>query len=353
MRYAFLCFWPALALLVVEATAAEHKFEFSDLLENKTPPGFRSTVTGTGKPGDWRIIMDDVPPLLPPLRQGTHALTKRPVLAQLAEDRTDEHFPLLIYDEETFRDFTLTTRFKTVSGVTERMAGIAFRIQDETNYYVVRASSLGNTFRFYKVVNGQRGALIGPEIQIPTGVWHELTVDCKGNQIRVQLNGKDAIPTLTDSSFSGGKIGFWVKSDSISYFADTKIVYTPQEIPAQIMVRGVLKTYPKLVALKIFIRGKEPGTTRLIASKDETEVGEAGGSTEQDVIEHGGTYYGKGKETVVVTMPLRDRNGEAIAAVRVAMKPFPGQTEENAIIRGAAVVKQLQERTSTLQELLE
>jgi hypothetical protein len=353
MRYRFFRCWPVLVLLITDAAAAERKFEFSDLLENKTPPGFRSTVTGSGKPGDWRIIMDDVPPLLPPLATGSHFQTKQPVLAQLAEDRTDEHFPLLIYDEETFRDFTLTTRFKTVSGVTEQMAGIAFRLQDETNYYVVRASSLGNTFRFYKVVNGQRGPIIGPEIQIPSGVWHEMSIDCKGNQIRVQLNGKEVIPPLTDSSFSGGKIGFWVKSDSISYFADTRIVYTPQDIPAQVMVREVLKRYPKLVALKIFIRGKEPGTTRLIASKNESEVGQAGEKTEQKVLENSGTYYGKGKDIVIVTMPLRDRNGETIAAVRVTMKSFPGQTEENAVLRGAAVVKHLQERTSTLQELLE
>jgi hypothetical protein len=347
--------WLSFALVLVgwNLSGAERKFEFSNLLEGKMPPGFRSAVTGSGKPGDWRIVMDDVPPLLAPLREGTHALTKRPVLAQLAEDRTDEHFPLLIYDDETFRDFTLTTRFKTVSGVTERMAGIAFRLQDETNYYVVRASSLGNTFRFYKVVDGIRSTLLGPEIPIPSGVWHDLIIDCKGTEIRVKLNGQELIPPLTDSSFTIGKIAFWVKSDSISYFADTTVAYTPQALPAQLIVRDVLKRYPKLEALKVFIQGKEPGTTRLIAAKDETEVGQAGGTTELDVLKTGGTYYGKGKETVVVTMPLRDRNGEIIAAVRVAMKSFPGQTQDNAMIRGAAVVKHLQERTTTLKELLE
>ena len=119
------------------------------------------------------------------------------MLAQLAQDPADEHFPLLIYEGETIGDFTLTTRFKTVKGVVEQMAGIAFRIQNETNYYVVRASSLGNTFRFYKVLNGQRGPLVGPEVPIPSGVWHELTVECKGNAIRCLLNGKELI-TATD-----------------------------------------------------------------------------------------------------------------------------------------------------------
>src|SRR5205085_5063404 len=109
----------------------------------------------------------------------TPASTKRAVLAQLAQDSADEHFPLLIYEDEVFDDFKLTTQVKTVKGTVEQMAGIAFHIQNETNYYVVRISSLGRTFRFYKVVNGERGVPVGPEMEIPLGVWHELTVNCK------------------------------------------------------------------------------------------------------------------------------------------------------------------------------
>ena len=56
-----------LALLTLPVAAAERKFDFSEVGENHLPPGFRSTVTGQGKPGDWRVIMDDVPPLLQPL----------------------------------------------------------------------------------------------------------------------------------------------------------------------------------------------------------------------------------------------------------------------------------------------
>src|SRR5205814_834696 len=160
----------------------------------------------------------------------SHALTKKAVLAQIAQDTTDEHFPILIYDDETFGDFTFSTRFKTVSGRTEQMAGIVFRYQNETNFYVLRASSLGNTFRFYKVVNGERGTIIGPEVRIPTNVWVEVSVECKGNQIHCLLAGKEAIPMFTDNSFSTGKIGFWTKSDSVSYFTDARIDYVPRQI---------------------------------------------------------------------------------------------------------------------------
>ena len=258
MRNQFL--W-ALALLALPAMAAERKFDFGDVGENKTPPGFRSTVAGTGKPGEWKVILDEVPSLMPALTPRAAAVAKRPVLAQLAQDPTDEHFPLLIFQEETYDDFTLTTRLKTVKGVMEQMAGIAFRIQDERNYYVVRASSLGNTFRFYKVVNGQRGPAIGPEVPIAAGVWHELSIECKGNQIRCLFDGKELIPMLTDNSFVRGKIGFWTKSDSVSYFTDTKIVYKPHEPPAQAIVLDTLKKYPRLLGLEIYVLGPSRGSS--------------------------------------------------------------------------------------------
>ncbi|HWX21488.1 MAG TPA: family 16 glycoside hydrolase [Candidatus Binatia bacterium] len=343
----------ALVLLAFSLDAAERKFEFGDMNLDQPPPGFRNAVTGAGKPGDWKIILDDVPPLLAPLTPQAPTVTKRAVLAQTAQDPADEHFPLLIYQEETFSDFTLTTRFKTVRGTVEQMAGIAFRVQNETNYYVVRASSLGNTFRFYKVVNGQRGNLIGPEVPIPSGIWHDLMVECKGNQIRCQLDGKEVIPPLIDTSFNSGKIGFWTKSDSVSYFADTKIVYPRRELPAQALVREMAKKYPRLLGLKVYVPGSDVKTTRLIASKDEKEIGQPGAKTEREVIGRGETYFGKDKDSVSVIMPLRDRNGDAIAAARVVMKSFAGQTEENAIVRAAPIVKEMQARVQSLQDLIE
>lgn len=343
-----------LLALALPAAAAERIFDFGLYAENQAPPGFRSTVTGQGKAGDWRILLDAVAPLLAPLTERAPDVARRAVLAQVATDPTDEHFPLLIYEEQTFGDFTLTTRFKTVSGTVERMAGIAFRIQDERNYYVVRASSLGNTFRFYKVLNGDRGPLVGPEIPISSGTWHELTVECKGNAIRCLLDGKEQI-SVTDkvNPFTIGKIGFWTKSDSVSYFTDTKIVYTPREPPAQAIVRSILQEYPRLLGLQVYVADSGTNATRRIASGREDEVGAAGGDAERNVLSQGATYYGKTKESVSVVLPLRDRNGDVIAAVRVVMKTFAGQTEQNAIIRATPIVRQMQQRVQTLQDLVE
>ncbi|MDB6025381.1 MAG: hypothetical protein JWM68_1604 [Verrucomicrobiales bacterium] len=331
-----------LALMTCSAFAAERNFDFKQFPLNQTPTNFVSTVSGEGKPGDWKIIEDDVPAVLTPLSPSAPKTTKRNVLAQLATDASDEHFPLLMFNDETFADFTLTTRFKCVSGKVEQMAGIAFRIQDEKNYYVVRASASGNSFKFYKFVDGVRSAPLGSDIEIPAGVWHEMTVKCEGNQIRCTLNGKDAIPPLTDNSFKFGKLGYWTKSDSVSYFADTKINYTPRQPFAQKVIRDVMTLYPRLASLKIYAyKNKE---LRLIASSAEDDIGKPGTEVEENVIKNEKIYYGKANHICAVTLPLRDRNGDSVAALFIAMKAFPGQTQENAVARALPINKEISAR---------
>lgn len=340
-----------LLVCALPLSAAELVFDFGQSPENKAPAGFRSAVTGTGQPGTWSIVMDEVPPILAPLTPQAPVVTRQPVLAQLSEDPSDEHFPLLVYEGEVFDDFTFSTRFKLVKGKAEQMAGLAFRIQNETNYYVVRASALGNTFRFYKVVDGARGTVIGPEIKIPSGEWQEMSVTCKGNEIRCALNGKEVIPPLQDNTFSLGKLGFWTKSDSVSYFAAARVVYRPREMPAKRLVQNAMKEYSRLLGLEIYMPGTEPDTTKCIAGFPDNLAGKAGGAPELDVIRRGVMYYGKEKESVSVTRPLRDKNGDPVAAVRVKMKRFAGQTEQNAIARAMPIVNMLQAAVQNREDL--
>ena len=261
---------------------------------------------------------------------------------------------MLIFEGETFGDFTLTTRFKTVAGAVEQMAGIAFRIQDEKNYYVARASSLGNSFRVYKVVNGVRAPPVGREIEIPKNVWHELSVECKGNEIRCLLDGQAVIPAIkTDNSFSEGNVGFWTKSDSVSYFADTKIVYTPREPLAAALVRQALVKYPRLLGLKVFAATGTRKELQIVASDDAREPGRPATQVEEDVVARNVVYCGRGRKQTLVTLPLHDRNGEAIAAVRVVLQPFPGQTEQAALARAMPIVKGMENRVRSAKDLTE
>lgn len=339
----------ALLLLTSLARGAERSFDFAADQVGQPPRDFLSRLTGSGAPGEWRII--DAPTDAPAGQPRSSVAVQHPVLAQLSRDATDERFPLLIFEPEIFDDFSFSTRFKTVAGETEQMAGVAFRYQDEKNYYVVRASSLGNSFVFYKFVDGIRSNPIGVQTAIPTNTWHELAVQCVGNEIRCQLNGQTLFPSLTDNSFTEGRVGFWTKSDSVSYFRDAKIVYSPKDPPAKTLVREVLERYPRLAGVRICARPAPGSPPRILASSNPDEVGQSGSPIDQDVLAKGAIFYGKDQKISEVAMPIQDRNGETIASVRVLLERFPGQTEANAIARARPIVDYIQARVLTAKDL--
>jgi hypothetical protein len=349
MRKFLFSFWLALAL---PAAGAEIKIDFGDVVTGQMPTNFHAALAGGGRPGEWKIIMDEVPPLLAPLSPRAPVVTRRAVVAQTSADPTDERFPMLIYDGETFKDFKFTTRFKIVSGAMEQMAGIVFRFQNASNFYVIRASALGHNLRYYKVVNGVRASPIGPTMDISTGAWHTLAVQCLGNQIICRFDGNLVMPPLNDNTFTAGKIGFWTKSDAVSYFGDTTITYTPIVPMAQTLVQNVLKKEPRILGLRIYTLDDQ-GRPRIAASKDEREIGQPGTDAEKAAITDGKIYFGRGKGTIAVTQPLRDRNGDPVAAVRVQLKSFLGETQDSALTRVRMIVNTMEASATSREELIQ
>lgn len=341
-----------IALIVVSAvSAAERSFHFGGYALDQPPQGFRSVVIGEGKPGEWRIIEDESPSAMQRISDSAPVTSKRRVLAQLKQEATDERFPVLVFDGEVFGDFSLMTQFKLVGGALEQMAGIAFRIRDERNFYVIRASGLGRNLRFYKVVDGIRSTPIGPELEITRNVWHTLKVQCKGNQIECWLDDQVAFPALTDNTFSAGKVGFWTKSDSLVYFGDTDMVYTPRVPPAQELVRDVMKQQSRLRGIRIFALAPESNRLKVIASDDEQLLGQPGTEIEEKTFRTDTPFQAKDRGTVTVVLPLHDRNGDTVAVTHLLMESFRGQTEQNMLARALPIVKMLQSRIRSVKDL--
>jgi hypothetical protein len=329
--------------LPIPALAAQLNLQFGTLPVGAPPSTFRPALSGGGAPGQWQVIRVETPSALPALNPDARPMNRQVVIAQVSEDPADERFPLLIYEPEIFSDFTATLRFQTVRGRVERMAGLAFRLQDEKNYYVVRASSLGNSFRFYKFVNGVRSEPIGPEIKITSGEWHSIEVRCKGNTIRCRLDGKDAIPELNDQSFTRGKLALWTKSDSVSYFEGLSVDYDVVKTLPQRLVERAVSDFPRLMAVTIY--GREDGKggkPAALASSDAALVGTAGADAEEKALATGLISAGVGDDHSSAVFPLRDRNGDPLLALRLRLRKFPGQTEANAAARGKQIADQLQ-----------
>lgn len=337
-------------LLALAVQGAEMQFNFSDTPVGQLPPKFEPLLAGQGAPGEWKVVMADVPSGFMAFSNQSVAMNRHGVLAQTSADATDERFPMLLYTGEKFRNFKLSTRFKVVSGAAEQMPGFVFRYQNSSNYYVVRASVLGQNVRFYKVVDGLRSDPIGPAVNVTAGDWHTLAVQCEGTQISFWFDDKLVMPPLGDSSFTEGLLGFRTKSDTVAYFTDTRVEYTPIIPGSQMLVNDIVAKQTRLLGLRIYTL-QTNGTTRVIASKDPSEIGQEGTEAELKAIQEGAVSYGREKGVSAITLPLFDRNGEFIAAVHLKLKSFLGETQDNAITRARMIVKEMQMRVGSARDL--
>jgi len=348
MRYFLLACFLGLAR---PGWGAEIKIDFDPAADSQVLTNFHAVLAGTGQPGVWTVLTDVVPPLLAPLSDKAPVVTGRPVLAQTSQDPADERFPMFIYDQAAFSDFKLATRFKIVSGNSEQMAGMVFRYQNASNFYVIRASALGRNVRFYKMVNGVRSDPIGPQLDVATNVWHELAVQCAGNQMIFWLDQKPLMPPLNDNTFTRGSIGLWTKSDAVSYFSDLTLDYTPEISAAQVLVNNVLKKESRLLGLRIYTLD-HAGKPCVIASNEAKEIGQAGGDAEKAAFTDGTVSFGRGPGTVAVWLPYRDRNGDPMAAVWMRLKSFVGETQDHAITRATYIIKAMQQEIMSSEDLL-
>jgi hypothetical protein len=176
------------------------------------PPKFHSARTGKGAEGKWVVMADPTAP------------SKPNVIAQTSTDTTDYRFPLLIANEDSFKDLELSVRFKAVSGEVDRAGGLVFRLKDANNYYIVRANALEDNYRLYHVINGSRRQFAGANFKVSSGEWHEMRVDCVGNKIICYYDGAKKIEATDDTFQDAGKVGLWTKADSVTYFDDLRVI---------------------------------------------------------------------------------------------------------------------------------
>jgi hypothetical protein len=206
----------AIAMLAIPAVAADQPtvVSLASVSPGGLPDGFTSELTGKGAQGHWEVIPD---PAAPGGR----------VFAQTSADPTDYRFPLAVYQDVIATNVEATVRFKAISGRGDRAGGIAVRVSDNNNYYVLRANALEDNVNFYRVVKGSRREIHGVGNRVSSGEWHTLGLRAEGNRFTVSFDGKQLF-TVQDDTFAGaGKIALWTKADSVTQFSDLAIRSLP------------------------------------------------------------------------------------------------------------------------------
>lgn len=139
-------------------------------------------------------------------------------LCQTAE----AEFPAVVLSDASYTDFALSTQFKPISGEEDQAAGLIFRVEDENNYYIVRANALEDNVDIYKYVDGERTQTASEPAELDTGEWRGLRVEVEGEDIRVLLDKKEVVEA-TDDEFTAGRVGLWTKADSTSCFDNVMV----------------------------------------------------------------------------------------------------------------------------------
>jgi hypothetical protein len=174
----------------------------------RPPKGFSFIRSGTGSAGRWSV------------RSEKDAPSKPNVLAQTDSDRTPDRMLIAIADQPSVKDVHVRVRCKMISGRVEQSCGLVFRYADESNYMLIRANALEGNLRLYAVRDGKKLLIESFSGAVTGGVWHELAVSAKGDQIEVLWDGDRALKTKDKASMPSGKAGVWTQADSVTYFDD-------------------------------------------------------------------------------------------------------------------------------------
>jgi len=180
----------------------------------KAPADFEFGRTGQGGTGQWVVTHDA-------------SATGGYAIEQTNTDPTGYRFPLAIFKLVSAKNIDVSLRFKAVAGHVDQAGGIALRLTDPDNYYVVRANALEDNVRFYRVSNGRRVQIAGKDTKVSGNEWHALGLKAEGGNFIVMFDDKELYRATDNSISAAGRIALWTKADSVTRFDRIEIRRLP------------------------------------------------------------------------------------------------------------------------------
>ena len=331
-----------LALIGSTLHAANAALDLSKQKLGKAPKGFTAKVTGEGKAGTVVVREGEIPAII-----GGGKIKGR-FFEVTGGGKNANHYTLIMLDALAPDDFSGSVRFHITGGKILPVAGIAFRAQDEKNYYLLAIKPTDtrlywSVFEKGEAVKGRRDNAILPA----PGGWHDLKFSAKGNALTWTLNGRNQFITYDPKKvpdFRKGRIAFWVRADTRAEFAQFELL-NPAEIQAKRhreILRRVARTDPRVLSLQLVARTAPKEALKIIGSLNAAEVGKPAHADCAKAMKENKNFHGRKNDEALVTIPLRDKNGVIIGAVRMHLRSPPGTEKRRDITRATALTKQIQ-----------
>ena len=251
------------ALALTSLRAADLKVDLSKEQVGKMPVTFEPMV-GTwviAQDGADKVIMIDGRPWVASKDNPTKLLvaSARKLYGTSNEELMDNakqfsYYPVAVLKSvDSFSNGTISLKFKTIAGDSDRCSGILFNVKPNGDWLAVRYNDTENNVALWEFHNGIRRNVKFSDRAKPFPLdrsqWHELKMTVNGADFKTWLDGTLALEyTLGGAPASGrgtpnpdlmpannpvlmppvvGKVGLWSKTDSTSYFKD--FVVSPQK----------------------------------------------------------------------------------------------------------------------------
>jgi hypothetical protein len=232
-----------------------------DLSKEKVgrPPAIFEPMVGTwivAEDAGTKVIMVDGRPWVASKDNPTRLLIEsaRKLYGTSNEELMDNakqfaYYPVAVLRSvDSFSEGSISVKFKTVAGDSDRASGILFNVKPNGDWLAVRYNDTENNVALWEFHNGIRRPVKFSDRSKPfmldRSAWHELKMTVAGTSFKAWVDGTIAIEhTLGSAPGPGrnntppnpdlfpannpvlqppvnGKIGLWAKTDTTSYFKD-------------------------------------------------------------------------------------------------------------------------------------
>ena len=253
----------AALLVITPFSAADIRVDLGKERVGRTPTTFEPMV-GTwvvAQEGKDKVIMVDGRPWVTNKDNPTKLLIQsaRKLYGTSNEELMDNakqfaYYPVAVLKSvAAFSEGTISMKFKTIAGDSDRCSGILFNVKPNGDWLAVRYNDTENNVALWEFHNGIRRPVKFSDRSKPFPLdrkeWHELKLTVDGTNFKAWLDGTLALehtlgtePTATAKGAPNpdlspasnpvlrppvaGKVGLWSKTDSTSYFKD--YVVTPR-----------------------------------------------------------------------------------------------------------------------------
>ena len=211
----------AAVLLAVTACAADIKVDLKNEQVGKAPVTFEPMV-GTwvvAQDGGDKVIMIDGRPWVASKDNPTKLLlqTARKLYGTSNEELMDNakqfaYFPVAVLKAvDTFSNGTISMKFKTVAGDSDRCSGILFNVKPNGDWLAVRYNDTENNVALWEFHNGIRRNVKFSDRAKPfpldRSAWHELKMTVDGASFQAWLDGTLALEYSLGSEPPAGRRG--------------------------------------------------------------------------------------------------------------------------------------------------